>query len=83
MPMGPNELKRWRQRNRYTQSQLAEVLGVIPISVSRWERGEREPPSFLHLALSYLELKGEEIRPKDKKRGRRKKDHGHGLQEGQ
>jgi len=78
-PMEPKELKQWREKNRYSQSQLAEVLGVIPISVSRWERGEREIPSFLHLALNYLELKGEEIRPKERKRGRRHKDHGHDL----
>jgi len=83
IPMGPNELKQWRVKNGYTQSQLAEVLGVIPISVSRWERGEREIPSFLHLALKYLEMKGEEIRPVAKKRGRRRKDHGYDLQEGQ
>jgi len=81
--MGPNDLKQWRKRNGYTQSQLAEVLGVIPISVSRWERGERQIPPFLHLALKYLEEKGDEIRPEAKKRGRRPKDHGYDLQEGQ
>lgn len=26
-----------------TQSQFAQVLGVDPITVSRWERGEHEP----------------------------------------
>jgi transcriptional regulator with XRE-family HTH domain len=62
--MTEEELKEWRQKNGWSQGQLARALGVIPISVSRWERGERQIPSFLHLALSYLELKGDELKPK-------------------
>jgi hypothetical protein len=30
------------------------VLGVDAMTVSRWERGERQIPSFLHLALKAL-----------------------------
>jgi transcriptional regulator with XRE-family HTH domain len=56
--MTPEELRAWRNRNGYSQSQLAKVLGVITITVSRWERGEREIPSFLHLALKSLKKKG-------------------------
>ena len=56
--MTSNDLKKWRKRNGYSQSQLAKALGVITITVSRWERGVREIPSFLHLALECLELKG-------------------------
>ena len=41
---------------------MARALAVIPLSVSRWERGERQIPSFLHLALAYLELKGDELK---------------------
>jgi len=37
---------------------LAEALGVIPLTVSRWERGVREIPSFLGLALEALECRG-------------------------
>ena len=72
--MTPQELKKWRERHGYSQSQLAKALGVINISVSRWERGAREIPSFLHLALFGLECmekKGGELnrRGKSKKKG--------------
>lgn len=56
--MNPKELKNWRTRNGYSQGQLARVLGVIPLTISRWELGVREIPSFLHLALECLEMKG-------------------------
>ncbi|MCX5834026.1 MAG: helix-turn-helix domain-containing protein, partial [Deltaproteobacteria bacterium] len=72
IPMKPNELKEWRQRIGYSQNQLARVLDVNVMTVSRWERGVREIPSFLHLALSYLELKGVEIN-KIRERDTRKK----------
>lgn len=60
--MTPKELKAWRRKNEYSQSHLARVLGVIPLTVSRWERGVREIPSFLHLALRCLELEGGEVK---------------------
>jgi len=69
--MTPDSLKKWRKRNGYTQSQLAKVLGVIPLSVSRWELGVREIPSFLHLALECLEMKGGE---RKRKRTRKRKE---------
>jgi transcriptional regulator with XRE-family HTH domain len=53
--MTPNQLKKWRKKNSYSQGRLAKALGVIPLTVSRWERGVREIPSFLHLALIGLE----------------------------
>jgi len=55
--MTPQELKKWREKNGYSQSQLAKALGVITISVSRWERGVRQIPSFLRLALFGIECK--------------------------
>ena len=67
--MNPDNLKKWRKRNGYSQPQLARALGVIPLSVSRWERGVREIPSFLHLALECLEMKGGE----KKRKGTQKK----------
>jgi len=70
--METDELKKWRQRNGYSQNQLAKVLGVDVMTVSRWERGVREIPSFLHLALSYLELRGEELKPKGKRKRERR-----------
>jgi transcriptional regulator with XRE-family HTH domain len=66
--MKPDELKKWRQRNAYTQVQLAKTLGVDVMTVSRWERGVREIPSFLHLALFSLESR-EANRKLKKKRG--------------
>ncbi len=71
--MTPKELKVWRKQNGYSQSQLAKVLGVIPLTVSRWELGVREIPSFLHLALECMEKKGGE---KEVKRATKSKKKG-------
>lgn len=54
--MTPEELKQWREANRYSQNKLAEALSVHIMTISRWERGAREIPPFLKLALGYLEL---------------------------
>ena len=62
--MAGKDLKEWRQKNGWSQGQLAKALGTITITVSRWEREDRQIPSFLHLALAYLELKGDELKPK-------------------
>jgi len=67
--MTSEELKKWRIKHDYSQSQLARTLGVITLTVSRWETGEREIPSFLHLALNCITEKGGGIR-----RGRPVKD---------
>ena len=32
-----------RQKEGLTQAELANILGVAPISVSRWERGDKTP----------------------------------------
>jgi len=53
--MTPDQLKRWRKRNHYTQAELAAILKVIPLTVSRWELGVRKIPSFLQLTLKSLE----------------------------
>jgi transcriptional regulator with XRE-family HTH domain len=60
--MASKDLKKWRAENGYSQSQLAIVLGVAPMTVSRWETGLREIPSFLHLALECLKAKGGELK---------------------
>jgi len=57
--MTPKDLKKWREANGYSQSGLAEALSVHIMTVSRWERGVREIPSFLHLALTCLEMQAE------------------------
>lgn len=65
--MTPKELKAWRKNNGYSQSRLAKSLDVHSLTVSRWERGVRAIPSFLHLALRCLELEGGEIKTKGMK----------------
>jgi len=64
--MTPKELKRWREANGYSQGRLAKALSCHIMTVSRWERGAREIPSFLKLALGYLELRGDKPNPKPK-----------------
>jgi transcriptional regulator with XRE-family HTH domain len=71
--MNPKELKTWRQKNGYSQGRLARVLGVIPLTVSRWELGVREIPSFLHLALECLEMKGGAMQSEGTKKETKKK----------
>jgi transcriptional regulator with XRE-family HTH domain len=57
--MNSKELIKWRRRNNYSQSQLALALDVDVMTISRWERGIRKQiPSYLHLALECLEMKG-------------------------
>lgn len=60
--MNPIELVKWRKKNGYSQIRLGKELGVATITVYRWEKKMREIPSFLHLALKYLEQKGGEIK---------------------
>lgn len=38
-----------------SQSELAEVLGVHPQTVSAWERSKQEPPRYIELALEALQ----------------------------
>jgi transcriptional regulator with XRE-family HTH domain len=66
--MEPIELKTWRVKNDWSQTQLASALGVTNQAVSMWERGIREIPSFLYLALEGLESKGDALKPKTKRR---------------
>jgi transcriptional regulator with XRE-family HTH domain len=74
--MTPEDLKAWRKKHGYTQPSLAQALSVHPISVSRWEIGAREIPSFLHLALDALECKGGEKKARDTKTEKEGKGHG-------
>jgi DNA-binding transcriptional regulator YiaG len=60
--MDKDELKEWRQRNGYSQSDLAEALGISTLTVSRWERGAKNMPPYLHITLKCLKKKGGEVR---------------------
>ena len=42
-------------KHGFTQAALAKALGVIPVTVARWEAGARAISPFLHLALERLE----------------------------
>jgi DNA-binding XRE family transcriptional regulator len=53
--MTKDELRAWRKQGGLKQRELAQLLGVKNLAISRWERGERSIPPFLHLALEALE----------------------------
>jgi transcriptional regulator with XRE-family HTH domain len=55
--MTGKELQEWRRRMGLTQEGLAQQLGVIRLTVARWEIGTRAIPSFLPLALEALEIR--------------------------
>jgi transcriptional regulator with XRE-family HTH domain len=80
--MTPQILKTWRQGNGYSQSQLAKALNVATMTVSRWERGVREIPPFLHLALRCLELEGGESKTRSMKTEKEVNEHGSDLSKG-
>lgn len=71
--MNPSELLKWRKKNGYTQIRLGKELGVTTLTVYRWEKAMRAIPSFLHLALKYLELKGGEIEVESKRKSKGRK----------
>lgn len=52
--MTPEEVKEIRRKLGLSQSQLALQLGCIPLTVSRWERGERKIPGPSQAALRLL-----------------------------
>ena len=51
----PSELVARREALGLTQAEFGTELAVHPITVSRWERGERRIPEMLALALEALE----------------------------
>jgi transcriptional regulator with XRE-family HTH domain len=53
--MTGKELQAWRRKQGLTQEELALYLGVIRITITRWETEVRSIPSFLPLALEALE----------------------------
>lgn len=71
-PMTNEELKYWRAEHGYSQGTLAKALSVHIMTISKWERGIRELPPFLRLALRALELEGGEIHNKGGKKAKTK-----------
>ena len=74
--MTPEDLKHWRELNGYTQMKLAAALRVSRVTVSRWETGTREIPSFLGLALAGLEAMDVEKKSRETKTEKGVKGHG-------
>lgn len=52
-----SELKDWRDSRNLLQGELAEMLGVHEMTISKWEREAQAIPPFLHLALKCLKVK--------------------------
>jgi len=52
--MDKDDLKKWRSKHSFTQEGLANALGVIQVTIARWETGVRKIPVFLPLALETL-----------------------------
>lgn len=67
--MIPTEISNVRNRLGLSQSQLAELLGVHPLTVSKWERGVLRPSAHHEALLDSFEKArrankaiGEEVR---------------------
>jgi DNA-binding XRE family transcriptional regulator len=69
--MNPLDLKQWRSKQKMTQQELADILGVAKNTIYRWEAGMREIPPFLALALKCVEREGGEQEKKGTKMKRK------------
>ena len=49
------ELKNFRKHNDLTQPALAELIGVSPFTVKKWEQGQRALPGWLPKMIKLLE----------------------------
>ena len=74
--MTREELINWRKKHNLRQEDLAQLLGIARVSVTRWENGTRQIPSFLHWALEsisrHLKKKGGERKYGLRKKKKRK-----------
>lgn len=53
--MTPEQLRQWRRINRYSQREIAAILGVSAGSIGNYERGSFPIPSWVPLALAAIE----------------------------
>ena len=63
--MTPSELKQLRGRLDFTQPELAEAIGVHPMTVSKWERGAQSIPEPVAKLIQRMVV---ERRPTKRKR---------------
>ena len=56
--MTPRQLKAARKRLGWTQVQLAEALGVYPMTVSKWERAVQPIPQMAAIAVRCFDTHG-------------------------
>jgi DNA-binding XRE family transcriptional regulator len=63
--MTREELTKWRISHNLKQEDLASLLSVSRVCITRWENGSRQVPPFLHWALESISayLKGGEKKP--------------------
>lgn len=52
--MTPRQFVRLRERLGWSQADLAEALGVHPMTVSKWERGAQPIPEMAAIAIRCL-----------------------------
>lgn len=78
LTMTKDDLKQWREKQGYSQAALANALGVHVMTISKWERGIREIPAFLNLALRAIEIEGGEMNDRRKQAKTRKENKRHG-----
>lgn len=58
----PRRMQQARAAAGFTQEALARELGVSWVTVSRWERGEHEPPlAMLRLIAKALDVQPSEL----------------------
>lgn len=62
-PVTPTDLREMRAAGKWSQAELAELLGVAMNTVSRWERGEITPPPYLRFAIAWLLAQTMPMRP--------------------
>jgi DNA-binding transcriptional regulator YiaG len=51
----PEDLIKFRKKNKLTQTQMGKLVGVSLTAVYQWERGERNPSKTARILLSKIE----------------------------